>query len=69
MILGSGVVNRLYNTKEIAACDTSSVNLLFFSGAIVKHDIEQFLLKSFPNADIYQAYGKHEFSMAQCYFC
>ncbi|XP_063986253.1 uncharacterized protein LOC135167214 [Diachasmimorpha longicaudata] len=60
MILGTGFVNRLSNTEEASTCDLSSVKLLFFSGAIGKHDIESFLLNTFTNAQIYQAYGATE---------
>ncbi|XP_015124775.1 4-coumarate--CoA ligase 1 [Diachasma alloeum] len=64
IILGTGSINRLCNTEEASTCDMSSVDLLFFSGAIVKHDIEKFLLKTFPNASIHQVYGATEFGGA-----
>ncbi|XP_011314182.1 4-coumarate--CoA ligase 1 [Fopius arisanus] len=60
MILGTGAINRLSNTEEIFTRDVSSIDLLFFSGAIVRRDIEQFLMKTFPNAAIFQIYGATE---------
>ncbi|XP_044014572.1 4-coumarate-CoA ligase 1-like isoform X2 [Aphidius gifuensis] len=56
-MIGTGVANRLYKTKQVLDFDFSSIKRIYLAGAIAKREIEEFLVEICPNALVIHCYG------------
>lgn len=60
VMIGTGVANRLYKTKQVLDFDFSSIKRIYLAGAIAKREIEEFLIEICPNALVIHCYGSTE---------